>query len=943
MRSIQFAVLSALFTVGAGSGVSQAQSEAAGGLDEVVVTARKRVENLQDVPISISAIDAEQIARQGIANVGDVAALDSSLIFDKGYSATDTRIAVRGLSPSRGRVNVAILVDGVDISSESINFGGNSLLATSRLMDLQNVQIVKGPQAAQFGRSAFGGAINYVTKDPASEFSAGVRAEYSNFGRYNATASLSAPLGETFGWRLNAATWNDDGAHKNIVTGSNVGGGDGVGGALTLKWKPSENFDAKMRIEYSDDHYDPFAQASVRGNSRLLRPVEGTSCLAQGTGGAPGAVITPTPASQTSCRVYAPTAAFGGQIFANGILSYRGTVPDGDDLRVQLDGDPRTGKDYPGSDRKVNRMSLVMNWDFGPGVLTSLSGFTDAKFNWLEDGDFDSGRVSAANQLTATDGVGRATEFNYSNKTKQLSQELHFRSEFDGPVNFTVGGLYWHEKAEQVARSISILCLGAVPANTFFPGQPAFAPSCDTTPLNPADNATSILNGQQVLSRMTAIPRPNGREIDHRSWFGMIDWKVNNRVTLTAELRTSDENETINGVECARSLDAYVPAIPGLPPIPARGSPNPTLPPGVSLFRCGDPSFPGFQVFGPSINELYPFFNPFAPFAPGPGVIQAPGTEVTTKTKHKYSTPRFTLSYKATDDILWYANVSKGIKPGGISTVTSGSWQDADYDAAYDEFTYRAETLQQLELGFKGQFLSNRLRTNAAVFRMNYTDKQTGAQFVTPSGIQVGRIINAGKATVKGLELDAQFRATANLTLGLNYTWLDGEYDDFPFTSTSPTDASRNGGCPRGENPRLCYINLAGNKLERAPQHSIVGSARWEHGVADMLGGGNVRFFVEGDVQAQGERYIDIWNHNKLNDYVLGNIRLGLESDRWDVLLYVNNVTDNDTVLAAVNNPGSVDQFYFDPNAFSPSDAVVVSLPDPLVVGIRFGWKFGAK
>jgi iron complex outermembrane receptor protein len=122
------------------------------GLEEVVVTARKREENLQDVSMSITAIPAAEIERLGIQDVDDVARLDASLIYDKGYSATDNRISIRGLSPTRGRVNVAILVDGIDTSSESISFGGGSLLATNRLLDLQAVEIVKGPQSALYGR-----------------------------------------------------------------------------------------------------------------------------------------------------------------------------------------------------------------------------------------------------------------------------------------------------------------------------------------------------------------------------------------------------------------------------------------------------------------------------------------------------------------------------------------------------------------------------------------------------------------------------------------------------------------------------------------------------------------------------------------------------------------------------------------------------------------------
>lgn len=97
---------------------AHAQNSVAGptvALEEIVVTARKREENLQDVPLAVSAISAEQIERAGIRSVEDVVARDPSMSFDLGIAPYDTRIVIRGLSPTRGRPNVASLVDGIDV------------------------------------------------------------------------------------------------------------------------------------------------------------------------------------------------------------------------------------------------------------------------------------------------------------------------------------------------------------------------------------------------------------------------------------------------------------------------------------------------------------------------------------------------------------------------------------------------------------------------------------------------------------------------------------------------------------------------------------------------------------------------------------------------------------------------------------------------------------
>jgi outer membrane receptor protein involved in Fe transport len=891
------------------------QSTLDGGLDEVVVTARKREERLQDVSLSITAIPATEIEKLGVSDIDDVARLDASLIYDKGYSATDNRISIRGLSPTRGRVNVAVLVDGIDTSSESIAFGGGSLLATNRLLDLAAVEVVKGPQSALYGRSAFAGAIQYVTKDPSAEAEGNVRGEFGDFGRYNVSASLSGPITDTWGLRFNAVYWSQDGIYRNEVTGAKVGDGDGWGAALSGKWQPGEDLSAKFRLEFTDDHFGQFPTAQPPVNEIAARPITGSQCLTIGTGAPVAAMMGVCPTG--SARVYAPTSPFGVFPGSNHVYSFRGTVPGADELAVRLDPNPLTGRDYAGSDRQINRFSLVLNWNLGPGTLTSLTGYTDAEFTFDEDGDFDSGVIAGVDRSL------RAARFDYSNRTRQISQELRYRTDFDGALNFMLGALYWNEDADQVARSINILCVPALPAGVFGNFAPIPA-SCGSFGPN------------QVLGQMTAIPRANGREIDHRSAFAMLEWGLTERWKLTLEGRYSDEDEKVLGVNCAE------PALPGN-----------TLFPGQPPLPCNDSTLNGFQVFGPSVNLLYPYFDtlqffvPGFPALPGMGVRQGAGAPVELESNHSFFTPRVTLEVKPSEDTLVYLTAAKGVKPGGISTVTAGSWQDADYDGAYDEFTFRNEKLTEYELGAKTEWLNGRLRVNPSLFSVDYKDKQVGAQLVTPSGIPVGRLLNAGKAEVKGLELDAQWAINDNWFLAVNYSYLDAKFTDFPFTSTSATDAVRFGSCPRRfdsvSNARVCHINLKGNRLERAPEHSIVGLARWSVPIGDRLGGRNMRFFIEGDVQAQGERYIDIFNNNKLDDFVLGNLRFGVTSERWDALVYIDNVGEDDTVLTANSNPGDVAESLLDPTSFSPADTVGATLPDPRIIGLRFTYRFAGN
>ncbi len=99
-------------------------------VEEVIVTTRKREENLQEVPIAVTALGAEQIARQGITDLGDIAQLVPSVQFDTAFGPQDTRVTIRGLSNTRGRSNVAFLVDGIDVTTENAISAGSACWPT---------------------------------------------------------------------------------------------------------------------------------------------------------------------------------------------------------------------------------------------------------------------------------------------------------------------------------------------------------------------------------------------------------------------------------------------------------------------------------------------------------------------------------------------------------------------------------------------------------------------------------------------------------------------------------------------------------------------------------------------------------------------------------------------------------------------------------------------
>jgi outer membrane receptor protein involved in Fe transport len=173
-------------------------------IEEITVTARKKEEALQDVAITVNALTGEMLERLGIKDLNDLTKMDPSLTFDQGFAPDDIRISIRGITNNRGRPVVANVVDGVDISSEAMSTAGSSSLISPRIMDLERVEVVKGPQVALYGRTAFAGAIQYVTKDPSRELENVASLDVAQSGFHEARISSSGPISDTMGFRFNA-------------------------------------------------------------------------------------------------------------------------------------------------------------------------------------------------------------------------------------------------------------------------------------------------------------------------------------------------------------------------------------------------------------------------------------------------------------------------------------------------------------------------------------------------------------------------------------------------------------------------------------------------------------------------------------------------------------------------------------------------------------------
>jgi len=224
-------------------------------LEEVVVTAQKRTESLQDVPISVSAVSGEKIAQAGISKMEELSAYVPNFTVSK--SGLGDNIYMRGLGSGVNQgfeQTVGTYVDGI--------YRGRGPLIRSAFLDLERVEVLRGPQGTLFGKNTIAGALNLTSANPGDEFEASVSASYTpKFGRTETEVVLSGPLSDTFGARLALKYNEDDGYLKNVVTGKDEVASDSLVGRLTLAWDISNDLSANLKFQH--DEFD--SEGRTRG------------------------------------------------------------------------------------------------------------------------------------------------------------------------------------------------------------------------------------------------------------------------------------------------------------------------------------------------------------------------------------------------------------------------------------------------------------------------------------------------------------------------------------------------------------------------------------------------------------------------------------------------------------------------------------------------------
>ena len=734
--------------------LASAGANAAPAVEEVVVTAQKKAENIQNVPIAISAFTGEDLTNRHIETGGDLVTATPNAAFTKTNFAS-YNFQIRGI----GTQALSVTTDPAVAVSFNASPMIRNRLFEQEYFDVNNVEVLRGPQGTLYGRNATAGVINMIPNLPKlGGFEAWIKAETGNYSSKRLSGMVNIPLSDTLAFRA-AGAWTDrSGYVTNSVTDKDVDGRNLWSGRLSLAWKPTSRFNANLIWEHFDEnddrartgkqlcHTDP-GQPAVNGVA--TRPVDAAhlnqGCL-DGSLYGPGAFGVPngsgmpwimaastapgqigaTPGGNNVAAIPPATDPFHGLIQSRDLRTI-GTTYDprfrahNDVFQFNVDFDVTDNlkfvsqtlftRDVYRSTQDYSRFQSNPIFNATDNLLRNPTLPTPA-YNILPNGFFCDPQLGCSNRQLMVDMV--------TSNSKQWSQEFRLQSAYSGPFNFSVGANYLYYQIDEsyyvFNNVLTFLSENYYNTENIAAGPLPCAPG---QPANPSTGKGCVYIDPNPLGRI------NGQGHNYfRSWnladtrsmaiFGEAYWQLSDSLKLTAGLRFTNDRKITT-------------------PIPSQALLTTTF------------------VGGGFVNSGYPA---------QPDIRQT-WSEPTGRLVLNW-TPRTTF----TDSTMVYASYSHGYKAGGTNSPGIGA------DPQYLYFTqrdprYKAEYVDAFEIGAKNVLAGGRLVVNAAAFYNDYQNYQI-------SQIEDRATLNENfDAKTWGAELETIWRPTREFQVSAALGLLD--------------------------------------------------------------------------------------------------------------------------------------------------------------------------
>jgi len=709
-----------------------AAAESGTTIEELVVTAEKRSQSLQDVPVAISAFTSEKRDLLGINSVQDMTNFTPGLE----YSSQLDRISLRGV----GRLtNVQAADPGVATYSDGV-YTSSTVEAGKTPIFVDRVEVLRGPQGTLYGRNSIGGAINVISKRPTEEPYGEVRATIGNYGRTLIEGAVSGPLEPGLQFRL-AGNWEKqrDGYFTNVVPG-----------------RPSEGnvidtfyIEGQLQAKFGE-RLEGWVKASVAGWNN-------------GAGG-PGARATYT-TGPINTSEYLP-----GALFVNPGYACSGTPTGVVNLNPQgcvnpANSDPRKFAADTAQTVSLDEtyiFSTQWTYHFDQADLKYIGGYDTYHYTLISDQDggaiqsltlpvapfFGAAGPAVGVAVTPCSVVPGCTGVTvkpryastYQEDKHWDSHELNLSSNGNGNLQWLVGAYYYHERYRQ----------------------PVFTTLFDQTQLaGPITAAVPAITGAALAPDTLQRPYDDRPELEDSSYagFGQIDWKFADTWKMTLGLRYSHDHK--EGSEAVRIVCFAVTA--------CLNGPGSTIvtPEGLGSFT------PPVDVTAAVVN-----------LATTPRGVVPGGIGGVTFTPDGFAHRNYDADWSAwtgTAGVQWdpdrdtmmYARYSRGYKAGGFNVGISTTFGANPYTGAEHANAY--------EVGLKKEMFDHTLQTNLALFYLDYQDFQAPVTIIDTSGgigQSQGVFLNVPKAVSYGIELETTWSPIDHLQLLLSYAFNDAHITD---------------------------------------------------------------------------------------------------------------------------------------------------------------------
>jgi len=728
-----------------------AQDQQTSSLEEVVVTAQKISENIQDVPISITSFKGDDLLKLGITESDQLGLFTPGLeISTPNGEGSQLRIFLRGAGLSDFNTNnagpIAIYADEVYLSSPA--------LTTFDLFDIERVEVLKGPQGTLYGRNTTGGAIKFISNKPTEEFSGRLKVRAENFDTTSIEGAISGSLADNVRGRFAYSKNDSDGFGSNVFDGSDTNGVDTEFYRAFLDVDINENFNLRFNI-HGGDISSPNSPGNVIGTQS-----ETTTSLP-----------VPFPTSQRAqCSAQ--------EIRADQCVTPTGfRSPEGSTVG-SFNGISDTQFDTDGG-------YFQMNWTTGNIEITSVTAYDEVDRVLFEDTDASPDQI-----LETVFGV----------ESETFTQELRATSKSDN-YEWLIGAYYLTEELTQ-NQTIDI--------NRAFR---AFNPAGAGLP-DPQAAGVANFFGAPAGSPILFGRSVNDQEVDTLALFGQISFNINDQLSLTVGGRYTDEERTFSALG---QLEEEIPVFAGLSPDPTR-------------------------------LVLY----------------DVPNLE----TSDSEFSWRLGLDYKPNDNVLLFANVSRGFKSGGFN---GGFINETQAGAEIILQPIDPEFVTSYELGLKSDLLDGRVRFNSSLFFNDFEDLQVFAQINT-GGTPLLVLDNASNAEAYGIEFELSAIPADSWFVSLSGTLQDSELQSI---------------VPGG---------LSGDEISDTPNTSLTALIRYQH---DLQNGGLLALqsttAYRDETSSASEQFVGN------NDYALTNFRATYESESgaWNVSAFINNAFDREYITNA--------------------------------------------